>query len=187
MSKLSLLKTAGFNQMYDEIIFQIEKDTGAQQIREASREIRILKKLIDEEEELLDYLKTRQLVLEKSISAIIVNLIVGIFSLVITTDIFYEYVSSHLNTSAGFLTRGRSTILKPVYDLVINDFLPVLHGIGQGEILIIIENKLGYHTLLHNDVLKLLIEHGILVFSLFFAFLYSKQLKSIFVVLYLLI
>jgi hypothetical protein len=75
MSKLSLLKTAGFSQMYDEIIFQIEKDTGAQQIREASREIRILKKLIDEEEELLDYLKTRQIVLDKSISAIIVNLV----------------------------------------------------------------------------------------------------------------
>lgn len=75
LSKLSLLKTVGFGEMYDQIIAQVEKDTGAQDIREKSTEMRRLSSLITEEEELLDYLRDRQTELDDSISKILVQLV----------------------------------------------------------------------------------------------------------------
>lgn len=57
--KLSLLKTAGMNETYDRIVKKIEDDLGATQLREISRDITSLEKLVSEEEELLQYLTQR--------------------------------------------------------------------------------------------------------------------------------
>lgn len=55
-TKLALLKASGLNSVYDQIIAKIDEELGASELREKDRQIKTLQDLVEEEEELLQYL-----------------------------------------------------------------------------------------------------------------------------------
>lgn len=73
--KLSLLKSVGLNDLYEKIEQKIEDDLGATQLREKSREITSLEKLVNEEEELLQYLTQRLEESDKRTQTILLELV----------------------------------------------------------------------------------------------------------------
>lgn len=75
---------------------------------------------------------------------------------------------------AAHFTQGRSTFVSIIMDgMESQKFEAFFLGLGQGGTLKLLENGLGYHQLLHNDVFKLFWESGIFIFTLFFVFLYQ--------------
>lgn len=75
---------------------------------------------------------------------------------------------------AAHFTQGRSTFVNIIMEgISLSKFEAFFVGVGQGSTLKILEEGLGYHQLLHNDVFKLFWESGIVVFILFFYVLYK--------------
>lgn len=72
--KLALLKSAGFNSIYDQIIVSIEDEFGITELRQKRKEIKQLEKLIAEEEELLDFYKSKQENLQADIASVLEEL-----------------------------------------------------------------------------------------------------------------
>lgn len=73
-TKLSLLKASGLNSVYDQIIAKIEEDLGASELKEKDRQIKNLKNLVDEEEELLQYLNEKNTNSKDEITAILLDI-----------------------------------------------------------------------------------------------------------------
>lgn len=98
-----------------------------------------------------------------------------------TTDLFNETIEQFTGISIGELTQGRNSILPTIVDQFIEmSIFEKLFGMGQGFTYDLSILKIGHAP--HNDVLSILIDHGILIFILFFY--YSYQEIKIFPVVY---
>lgn len=106
---------------------------------------------------------------------VILNFLYVALTFWIVTDSFDSLVREYAGVSAGFLTKGRTSLLSPIIELIGDSPAVILFGLGQGNAVVLISEHFGFRTLLHNDVLKILIEHGIFVFILFFRMLYKMK------------
>ena len=75
-----------------------------------------------------------------------------------------DSVSDYLNISLGLLTMGRSTYYTYLIEGVNWNVLNLIFGYGIGHPQNILEASLGVRFLIHNDWLKLFIEHGVIGF-----------------------
>lgn len=93
---------------------------------------------------------------------------------------FDELIREITGLSPGHFTGGRTTL----YSLVLNEqvfsgYQNYLFGIGQGGTSNILANYFGHIFLLHNDIIKIIVEHGYIVFFLFIYLLYNSKNKKI--------
>lgn len=98
-----------------------------------------------------------------------------------TSGVFNEPIQQLTGISIGEFTQGRNNILVELVDQFKEmNFFEKLFGMGQGYSydLSISETK---HAP-HNDVLSILIDHGVVIFILFFYYIYQE--KNIFPVIY---
>lgn len=119
--------------------------------------------------------------------AIIANSIWLFFSYFITTDSFKNLSFDLFNMSPGFLTQGRSTFYEIIFSAFKeNTLFNAIFGIGGGETRRIIENSFyGKAQLLHNDILKIFVEYGLIVFYIFIYLLYKNKKGILFLTMYL--
>jgi len=104
---------------------------------------------------------------------VIVNLLFVGITYYISTEHFFDLTRELLGISAGHFTAGRSTFVRLVFPTIENNPLSLIIGNGQDYLKILLTEKLGYFQHFHNDIFKLLIEHGVVVFMFFFWFLYK--------------
>jgi hypothetical protein len=104
---------------------------------------------------------------------LVLNLLFIYTLILFTTGTFNETIQQFTGISIGELTQGRNTILPPVVDQYIEmGIFEKLFGMGQGFTydLSIYESA----NAPHNDILTILIDHGIFIFILFFYYLYQE-------------
>lgn len=102
-----------------------------------------------------------------------VNLLYLFFSFLLAEEFFDDLCFQWFGMSVNQLTMGRFELYRIVMDKVdIMDEYRYLYGIGLGNT----ENYLilGINRL-HNDVLKIFFEFGIIVFCIFFYYIYNQQ------------
>jgi len=108
------------------------------------------------------------------IFVIILNYLYVYFSYMFGSGYFDRFIYKYIGLSPGYFTQGRSTLIYILTKYIKNDFYKGFFiGYGQGFLPLILQNKLRYTQLIHNDVFKLFFEHGIFIFTLFFYFLYK--------------
>jgi hypothetical protein len=104
-------------------------------------------------------------------------------SIFITTDVFKFLVIDYFGMSADYLTKGRTYL----YSVGLNELnnLSFFSGIGVGSLYSILTESLsmseyydGSKVLLHNEVLRLFIELGIVLFLIFFVMMFSPILTK---------
>jgi len=114
-----------------------------------------------------------KLFIRKPTVIIIINLIYVGLSLYIASGQFADFIISHFGVGAGAFTKGRSTFNHLILPYILNHKSVFITGMGQDNLRLLLSSKLGYPQLFHNDIVKLLLEHGIFVFIAFFYFLYK--------------
>jgi hypothetical protein len=108
---------------------------------------------------------------------ILFNLLWLYFSHFITTELANDICKEVTGLSIGQLTQGR--IVR--YDYIWDKFAeyPLQHsmfGMGVGQVRVFIKQFFyGESLQLHNDIVKLFVDFGIIVFLTFFTFLYRKN------------
>lgn len=120
--------------------------------------------------------------------SIIVNFLWLYLSHFITTDIFAEISQKTTDLPPGFLTMGRSTFYEVIWEEFKNNDLiqNLIIGLGGGQTRIIMHEFYGDEAhLLHNDILKIFIEYGILVFSTFVITLYHNKKEIVLLTIFL--
>lgn len=123
---------------------------------------------------LCDIIRSKKLIQGKTIGFMMIVLTL-IATYLLQSLEFASYIYREVGIPIGHLTKGRSTFLIELRPYLFQNYTEVLFGIGQGNLVILLDKILGYHSLIHNDILKLLVEHGIIVFILFFYFLFSVK------------
>jgi len=107
---------------------------------------------------------------------LVFNLLLIVLFFFISTGFFDNIVQEYTGISIGYFTQGRSTYFTMVYpDLMAKIEHVVFVGIGQGNLIDILYKHLGVRFLFHNDVFKLFVENGLIVFILFFHFLFKNK------------
>ena len=104
-------------------------------------------------------------------------------SFFIASDIFWDFSIEYTGLPPGQFTQGRSTRYAAVIELFEYNFIwNIIFGLGPGQVRTILE---GFHfgdaLQLHNDVLKVFLDYGFLIFFFFLLFFYSNKIKIIFV------
>ncbi len=100
---------------------------------------------------------------------------------------FNELVREYTGLPIAHFTQGRSTHFELVFpELISRKFEVFFVGIGQGNLLTILSKGLGEVVLFHNDLFKLFVENGFIVFSVFYYFLYkNKNQKQMLIILFI--
>lgn len=106
---------------------------------------------------------------------ILFNLLFVLLSFYISTDSFDSFVYNHIGIPAGHFTAGRSTFIRLVLPEILKNPFNLGIGIGQDNLKILLFSKLGYEQHFHNDIIKLFIEHGLIIFMLFLFLLYRVK------------
>ena len=110
---------------------------------------------------------------------IIVNILFVFFTYYISTDHFQQIVFEIFGLQSGHFTEGRSTFVSLVMPELFNKPMAFITGIGQDNLRLILSSKLGCDQYFHNDVFKILVEHGLIIFVIFFYFFYKINIKFI--------
>lgn len=118
--------------------------------------------------------KIKEIILNPKIM-IILNLIFVFFTISISNGEYSDFILEQTGISIGKLTSGRTSL----YSFVLNESgilnnLSWLVGTGEGSTVNILKNNFGGIYLLHNDILKIFIEHGIFVLIIFTYYLFRK-------------
>jgi len=92
---------------------------------------------------------------------------------------FDEFLRNLTGLSIGQFTGGRNTLYSLVLDGQVFSGLDYLLGIGQGGTTNILANYFGHVFLLHNDIIKIAVEHGYLIFVLFLFMLYQTKNEKV--------
>ena len=93
-------------------------------------------------------------------------------SYLFVTGYFDDIIGEITGLSVNQVTMGRQGLYSGAMDVKSQNIVSiVMYGIGLGNISTFINSD---GELLHNDVLRIFIENGLLVFSLFFLCLYKK-------------
>lgn len=104
------------------------------------------------------------------------NLSLLVFFLLVASGAFDEIVREMTGLSIGHFTQGRSTFFELVYPpLERMDAKVISIGIGQGQLVELLFTRLGERQLFHNDLVKIFVENGIIVYILFFYYLYRRK------------
>ncbi|NVK40622.1 MAG: hypothetical protein HWE39_05205 [Oceanospirillaceae bacterium] len=110
---------------------------------------------------------------------IIINLTLLMFFFFVASGAFDEAVKELTGLSIGHFTQGRSTFFELVFSPLEEISLRVLSvGIGQGQLVELLFYQLGERQLFHNDLVKIFVENGLIVFLLFFSFFYRRKTHS---------
>lgn len=113
--------------------------------------------------------------LTSPIVLVLVNLGLVFLFYLVATSYFDELVHELTGLSIGHFTQGRTTFLKGVYEYLGSDPVDlIVSGIGIGNTRPAVLTSTGLDLMLHNDIIKIFIENGIFVFSMFFYLLYRK-------------
>ena len=110
---------------------------------------------------------------------VLILVLVNIFYVFITYQFgkgkFDHLIVKLTGLSPGYFTQGRSTLIY----LLVKNYISLnfnnafFFGLGQGTLPLILESKLKYAQLIHNDIFKLFFEHGFFIFITFFYLLYK--------------
>ena len=112
---------------------------------------------------------------------LVLNLLFIYTIFLFTTGAFNQAIEQFTGISIGEFTQGRNNILTPVVDYYIEmSIFEKLFGLGQGFAYDFSIFEIGHA--LHNDVLSILIDHGLLIFILFSYYAYQEV--NIFPVVY---
>ncbi len=108
---------------------------------------------------------------------LIANVIVLFIIISFTQGLYDDLIREITGLSSGHFTSGRQLI----YSEIINEFnnssvLNKLFGNGQGFTFLLTTNLIKHAP--HNDLLVLLIDHGIIVFVIFIALLYKTKILN---------
>mgnify|MGYP001197436868 FL=1 len=104
---------------------------------------------------------------------LVLNLFYVYIIILFTNGVFNELIEQYTGLSTGHLTQGRNNIFSPIVDQYIDmGIFEKLFGMGQGFTydLSIYESA----NAPHNDILTILIDHGIFIFILFFYYSYQE-------------
>lgn len=104
---------------------------------------------------------------------LVLNLFYVYIIILFTNGVFNEVIEQYTGLSIGHLTQGRNNIFSPIVDQYIDmGIFEKLFGMGQGFTydLSIYESA----NAPHNDILTILIDHGIFIFILFFYYSYQE-------------
>ncbi|WP_430462246.1 hypothetical protein ACQUQU_05505 [Thalassolituus sp. LLYu03] len=115
--------------------------------------------------------------------ALVVNLLYVVVCFYITSEDFNDFCMDYMEVSSAYFTQGRSVLYSYVYDDVGLSFFGAGSGAVYGALWgTIADGK----VLLHNDVLKIFMEYGVIVFCLFWYAFYSvKSRLALSIVVYL--
>lgn len=117
---------------------------------------------------------------------LVTNCLFVVFFYFLAKGVFDKIIFDYTGLSIGHLTQGRSTFFKLVLPELLNRKYEVFFlGIGQGNLLNILYNAFGEKVLFHNDLFKMFVENGVVVFLAFFYFLYmGKNIKQLVLLLF---
>jgi hypothetical protein len=62
---------------------------------------------------------------------------------------------------------------------ILNNPMAFVTGIGQDNLRMILSRIIGWDQYFHNDIFKIMVEHGIIIFAIFFHTLYKIDIKFI--------
>lgn len=112
---------------------------------------------------------------------LVLNLLYIYTIILFSAGAFNETIEQFSGISIGELTQGRNNILVTVVDQFTEmNILEKLFGMGQGFTYDLSISVIGHAP--HNDILSILIDHGILIFVLFFYYAYQET--NVFPVVY---
>ena len=106
---------------------------------------------------------------------ILINITFLIFTIYLTIGVYDDFIITNTGLQPGHLTSGRTSF----YSYVMNtsnifENSNWITGIGEGSVVNILKGNFRGTYLLHNDILKILIEHGVIVLVFFSFMLYRK-------------
>jgi hypothetical protein len=126
-------------------------------------------------------------ILPKRLSAIVqkrwliigVNLFLIFLIQLFSFGVFDDFIREFTNLSPGEFSSGRQYLFLKLFEDFGSDVSSLfLQGLGQGSVPVLLGDFMGQLFLLHNDILKITIEHGYLFFIIFlFVFYRSKNAK----------
>ncbi|WP_148660243.1 hypothetical protein [Algoriphagus sanaruensis] len=106
---------------------------------------------------------------------ILVNLLYLGFTIFLSDGFFNEYIIQNTGLQPGHFTSGRTTLYNfTIINSQIFENFNWIWGLGEGSTVNLLKGNFEGIYLLHNDILKILIEHGIIVLILFSFFLYRE-------------
>ncbi len=115
---------------------------------------------------------------------IAINIIFLFFSYGLATGLFDSLIQEYTGISAGYFTQGRTSLWGTIINYISTNKINLyITGGGLGYINEIMKVQ-GRNDLIHNDVLKIIIENGIFIFIAFFYSMY-KYSKYVFLTIYL--
>lgn len=104
---------------------------------------------------------------------LVLNLIFVYTIILFTNGFFDEPIEQITGISIGEFSQGRNNILVPIVDLFTEmNIFENLFGMGQAYAYDLTILEIGHAP--HNDVLTILIDHGLLIFILFFYYAYQE-------------
>lgn len=117
-------------------------------------------------------------ILNKSIYFVVGNLLIVILFSYLASGLFDDLIYESTGLSIGQFTQGRTYFLGILIEEIKSTYVSSLAiGIGQGEVINILNAKLGFYELLHNDIFKLFWESGIIMFVIILNFMYKFNNK----------
>lgn len=115
---------------------------------------------------------------KKNTIYIVVNLVVVLIFSFLASGIYDDFIMRTTGLPIGQFTQGRSVFLAIIMEEINkNYFYSLFVGVGQGEVVNILEAELGAFELFHNDIFKLFWEYGIFLFIIILSALYKFNNK----------
>jgi hypothetical protein len=126
-------------------------------------------------------------IIVKPISMVVGNLLLILVIILFSNGYFDFFIINYFGVSPGAFSSGRLYILQKACFVLVKDWPDfLLGGLGAGKAYGFSYEIFDRFQNMHCDVLKILLEHGLLIFILFFYFLYrSVPSKIIYYVFYL--
>lgn len=118
---------------------------------------------------------------------VIINLLSIFVTYFVTTSIFNDLCIEYFDRSASFITMGRNVLYGSMFGEFFLQPHTFLIGVGLGETYTLASESIEFSTKvnIHNDITKIFVESGILIFILFFYYLYKVNSNQLLMVVYL--
>lgn len=118
--------------------------------------------------------RLKKLILKKY-ALVLINLAYLFFTFILSSGIFDEFILDITGLSTGHFTSGRTTLYSFIIEEsnILNNLNWII-GIGEGNTTNLLKGNFAGIYLLHNDILKIFVEHGIIIFIIFSFLLYKN-------------
>lgn len=105
---------------------------------------------------------------------LVLNILLISIIISFTSGLYDDFIREITGLSVGHFTMGRNSLYKPLIDVFNKmNLWQHLFGLGQSYSYNLTLDIIGNSP--HNDLLVILIDHGIIVFSLFFLWIYKEK------------